>query len=503
MKNKGLIIGIIIAILIAVLVGLVVMTLKQENSTGGRIAIEEGTDVSNRTVSESTVSQDQKDKRGEVSYDSYTEELDVSSFDGSTYTIKNAGTYYFYGTANDANIVVNAGDNDNVVIVFGDCNITSKSTAVVNCINAKNLYINVKEGATATLTDSSKYTELTGDDEPNATIFSKCDLLLNGKGTLVINANYNNAITGKDDLVITNLNIKVTAKYNGIKGKDSVDIKDATIDVTAENDGIKSTNEEDTTKGYVVIENSNITISAGDDGIHGETSLVIKSGKIDITKSKEGLEAKYIEIDDGTINIVASDDGINAADGSGESNLGREAQMTSDNGVQVIIKGGTIHIKSAGDGLDSNGSILQTGGDITVVGTTSGGNGALDFDYAYQITGGTLVVYGGIGMWQNPTTSSTQYCLTFSAQGNSGDKIEVKDSNGNTIESFTTEGTYSAILVSNSKISNNVTYTLYVNGTESSSITATDVITSEVNGNGFMGGGMPGGMPGGTRGGRQ
>ena len=82
------------------------------------------------------------------------------------------------------------------------------------------------------------------------------------------------------------------------------------------------------------------------------------------------------------------------------------------------------------------------GGNITVAGPTSSGNGALDYDRECVVTGGNLIVYGAYGMWQNPSSNSTQYSLTFQTLGNSGDLVSLKDNSGTEIISLKTEKQY-------------------------------------------------------------
>ena len=444
-------------------------------------------------------------KRGEETYDDYICKIDLSNMniDGigasiseTTIIIAKEGVYYFTGTATEANIVVKANENANVVLVFENANITSSKTAVINGITAKNIIINLKEGSTNTFTDSSNYTVFTEDDEPNATVFSKTDLKITGKGTLIVNANYQDAIASKDDLIITNTTLKIIAKDDGLRGKDSVNIKDANITITTnEGDTIKATNEEDSTKGYVVINGGTYNLSSADDGIHAETALIIENANISITKSYEGLEGMYVEINGGDIKIVSSDDGINATDGSGGSQVSPMMNTPTNSNVQIVINGGSIYVNAQGDGLDANGNIVQAGGDVVVVGTTQNGNSALDYDGTYNISGGTLISYGSTGMWQNPSMSSTQNSIAFSNSGSAGDKIEIKDTDGNTIVSFTTEKAYGGVVVSNSKIEQGKKYTLYVNGNSISSQDQTSVVTSQLSGEGMMrGGGMQGNM---------
>ena len=64
-----------------------------------------------------------------------------------------------------------------------------------------------------------------------------------------------------------------------------------------------------------------------------------------MTESYEGLEGLAVTINDGTIDITASDDGINTA------------------GEKMELNGGYIHILAGGDGVDSNGDLTINGGE--------------------------------------------------------------------------------------------------------------------------------------------
>lgn len=100
----------------------------------------------------------------------------------------------------------------------------------------------------------------------------------------------------------------------------------------------------------------NLTISSGDDGVHADDNLQVDGGTIDIKKCCEGLEGVQITLNDGDISIVASDDGINAADGSSSSGMGMGGfgggqASSSDSSVLLTINGGNIFVNAGGDGL--------------------------------------------------------------------------------------------------------------------------------------------------------
>lgn len=515
----------------------------------------------------------------------------------TTVTITTAGNYYITGKLSNGNIVINANQNDVVRLVLDNVDLTSLTTSPINGIKASKLIITLIDGSTNKITDSSSYTAFTDttNQEPDSTIFTKTDLIINGTGKLEVNANYADAIASKDTLKIINSNIEINSADDGIRGKDYVAIKDATIAINSKGDGIKSTNDTDEGLGYIVINGGNITVnseadgiqaetilnitseaninittigevessnkeqyfefankeefsqaeetsdtnsssskglkagkeitiesgnivisstddsihsndiiiikggsmklSSGDDGIHADTDIVINNGNIDVLKSYEGIESTYIEINGGTINVIASDDGINIGGGNDGSAIGGrpgENSFTTSNNSnrKLVINGGNIKVDATGDGLDSNGSIYITGGSVYVVGPTSSGNGPLDYDSECVVTGGSLVIYGSNGMWQNPTSNSTQYSITYYFSGNADDEIVIKDSSGNEIALFTTEKSYGAIVVSNSNIKHGEVYTMYRNGEEVGSITVDSIVSTYGTSNGGMNGGM-------------
>ena len=521
-STNKLIIILVILLIIAGIMGYFVYQGLKPNSTSNS-STSTTTEVTPAT--EVTIEYTEDEQSDE--YTNYTAKIDLNNLSstgsgvnisGSTIAIQSAGTYYFSGTAT-ANIVVNA-EKQQVILVLDNVNLTSTNTAAINVIKAKEVIINSAKGSTNTITDSSNYTVFTEDDEPDGCIFSKADLVINGLGKLVVKANYQDGIVSKDTLKILNTNIEIISADDGIRGKDYVSIKNSNINITSTGDGIKSTNTETDTGfveidggtitlnsktdgieavSYIIINGGNLDIAAGDDGIHADNNIQIKDGTINITKSYEGIESSYIEINGGKISIKASDDGVNVCGGNDQSAFNKTGanSFTSSSNGKLVITGGEIFVDSTGDGLDSNGSIEMTGGNVVVSGPTQNGNGPLDYDASFNITGGSLIVYGSNGMWQSTSNTSTQYSVVFAVSGKSGDKLELKDSSGNTVLSTTTNKTYAQILFSSSSIKKGEKYTLYVNGTQNASLTANSVVTS--NGTTGMGGGMQGNMQQGER----
>ncbi len=275
----------------------------------------------------------------------------------------------------------------------------------------------------------------------------------------------------------------------GLKAGKSVVINGGEINVTAADDSVHA-------NGDVTVKSGTLNLSSCDDGIHADETLLISGGNITVSKSYEALEGKNIEISGGEINVKATDDGINAAGGDNGSILGFNAN-TED--YYISISGGNITVNADGDGLDSNGTIALSGGYVVVYGPTDSGNGAIDYEKSFAVSGGEMIALGNSGMAQAPGTLS-QPCLSIYADVSENSKIEVRDSSGNVVMSTTTPKKCNSLIFTSDKFKSGESYKIYANDTLLSTVTAEiGVSGGGASANGGMGGhgGMGGQRPGG------
>ena len=492
-------------------------------------------------------------------------------------TITAAGTYLISGSLSNGQIIVNAQDGDLVMLILNGVSLTCLTSAPIYIVNADKVVLVLAEGTVNAIADGPDYILAnTEENEPNAAIFSTCDLTINGAGVLNVTANYNHAIACKDGFKIMGGTINIEAAADGIRGKDYTAVKGGTVTITAAGDGIRAGNAEDAGKGFVAIEGGTIIItagqdgiqaetsalvsggdltiisgggsvnssaknggwgqwnsgkntdsasteisakgikaiidltitggtiaidssddalhsngslsiseagiilSAGDDGIHADASIEITSGILTINQSYEGIESASITVGGGDIRILAGDDGINIAGGNdGSSVNGRPGQnsFTSSGDNKLVINGGTIVVDAIGDGLDINGSIIMTGGSVNINGPTNDGNGAIDYDGTFSLTGGFLVAAGSAGMAQAPDASSTQYVLmlNFTATLAAGTLIHIETQAGEDVLTFAPSKDYQSVVFSSAAIKKGETYLVYAGG--STSGTAVDGLT--------------------------
>lgn len=265
---------------------------------------------------------------------------DGVTVEDGTLTITKAGTYKLSGEY-QGQIKVETADSDAVRLVLDNANITNSSGAALNVVNADEVILYSASGTTNTISDGADYTA-TGEDDPDAVVYSKADLTIAGEGTLKVNGNHEDGIHTSDGLVIASGTLEVNAANTGIKGKDYVDILGGTINVTAQQDGIKSTNDTDEGKGWTRLSNGTVTVNAGDDGFKASRVVEISGGSLTVEQSDEGIEAQYINVSGGDVNVTSADDGMNASLKTSDSESTDSSANTSDtaNQQQGSIPGG-------------------------------------------------------------------------------------------------------------------------------------------------------------------
>ena len=253
---------------------------------------------------------------------------DGVTVEDGTLTITKAGTYKLSGEY-QGQIKVETADSDAVRLVLDNANITNSSGAALNVVNADEVILYSASGTTNTISDGADYTA-TGEDDPDAVVYSKADMTIAGEGTLKVNGNHEDGIHTSDGLVIASGTLEVNAANTGIKGKDYVDILGGTINVTAQQDGIKSTNDTDEGQGWTRLSNGTVTVNAGDDGFKASRVVEISGGSLTVEQSDEGIEAQYINVSGGDVNVTSADDGMNASLKTSDSESTDSSANTSD-----------------------------------------------------------------------------------------------------------------------------------------------------------------------------
>lgn len=338
--------------------------------------------------------------------------------------ITKSGVYHIVGTLTDQNITVNVIDGK-VKLILDGVTIQNQTGPAIYCQEADDLAIELK--GENILSDGKTYAASYEEDVAGV-IYSKADLTFKGDGLLIITANYQDGIVGKDDVKFSSGTYNIASFDDGIRGKDSVYIKDGNFTINAKGDGIKSTDDKRAGKGFILIE----------------------SGNIYVASSVEGLEARNIYINGGNLNITASDDGIN---------------VSNSRGI-LEFTGGKTYINASGDGVDSNGRIHFSGGVVIIDGPVNNNNSALDSGLGITQTGGTVIAAGSSAEAQTISEESSVRSLSLALKraAPAGSRIEVKNQDGTTILSHVSAKSFSHLVIGTPDFKPDQEYTIYING---------------------------------------
>lgn len=362
-------------------------------------------------------------------------------------TITAGGDYLVSGVLSDGCITIEAGEQDDVRLILSGASISAQDGPAINCQSADKLIITLAEGTENSLSDGHTYS-VQEDEEPNAALYSRADLSINGSGALTVTGNYLHGILSKDDLRITGGSITVSAAGDALRGRDGVAICGGTLDLSAQDDGIQSNYEGDASRGWVVIEGGEIAISAAGDGIAAESVAQISGGTVTITSGEgaalptadgqlygpsmqpsapgepgiaapePGDDIRMLSMDESAGDLPALPEGEAPADlpegslpargtgkqgGKGMDGFGGRGGMMpgqtttvadgeSAKGIKsegaLYIDGGTLVLDCADDALHAADTLEVTGGDIAI----ASGDDALHSDDALTISDGSIAI---------------------------------------------------------------------------------------------------------------
>lgn len=345
--------------------------------------------------------------------DSYSADSAVTlSKTDEVLNITAAGTYLVSGTHRQ--IVVAAPENAKVQLVLQNVTLTAQNEPAIYVKSADKVFVTLAEQSVNTVSDGGS--RQSGQESADAAIFSKADLTVNGTGTLKVTGNYKHGIVSKDDLVIANAKLAVTAARHGLEGKDCLKLSEADLTVTAGGDALRSTNEEDETRGFIVVYSGNYSLTAEQDAVQAQTALLIKNGTFTLqsgggsanasttpngeknqnwgnwgrpeqenstadenTASAKGLKAgTLLKIENGSFTVDSSDDSIHA-NGDIEINGGSLQLTSGDDGVHadssLFVNGGTLTVQKSYEGLEA-GVLNLNGGNLSITAFDDGLNAA-------------------------------------------------------------------------------------------------------------------------------
>lgn len=325
-----------------------------------------------------------------------------AAFTDGVLTVSLPGDYVLSG-ALSGSVVVDIDKEEKARLILNGVEIDSQNAPAIHIKSADKVTLTLADGTVNTLTDTAAYALAQGEDEPNACLFSKEDLSINGGGALVIAGNYRHGVNCKDDLRIAGGEITVSAVEDGVRGRDSVAVAGGALSVACGGDGIRSSNDEEDGKGLIALSGGGITVVSGSDGLHAAQRLQITGGSLTVTcgegagdASSDGYTSSRGGWDSwGNWDMSGGDDGVSMKGLKSDGDLivvgGDIAVDSEDDSLHaagnITVADGDMILKSGDDGMHSDATVIVTGGKIDVQTSYEGVEGA-----CITISGGVLSV---------------------------------------------------------------------------------------------------------------
>lgn len=350
----------IIAIVLTalVLVGIVcAMFLPKDIITGNSTGVFKYSDLHTVTITEDDYYTDYA-KSSPSKINLMGDYVEVSSnnvkTNGSDVTIFGGGVYVLSGTLNDGTVIVDSKDGAEVRLILNGVNISSTDFSAIDIRQSEKTVISLVEGTENILTDASAYSEEKNTEgETSAAICSADDLVINGNGSLVINANFADGIKANDTLKITDGNIKITAVDDGINVNDYIAAFNTSITVKSGGDAIKCEHTEEA-KGFIVTEKAVLSVISGGDGVCASSALYMNNTHADVVSGG------------GSENAVMKQGGFGGFGGFDRNNssVADDAPSTKaiKAGTNIVINGGNFNLESAEDAIHSDKDISVSKG---------------------------------------------------------------------------------------------------------------------------------------------
>lgn len=398
--------------------------------------------------------------------------------------------------------------------------ITNPDGAAINIQSKKRGYIVLADGTENTLTDGTKYSDATDDEDMKACFFCEGKMLFSGKGSLNVYANCKAGIRSDDYVLFrpgNNIYVKATAG-NAIKANDALYIKGGVINVETsaaaskglssdglvQIDGGRTTvlttgtgeydSEEQDVSGCAGVKADSIFVmnggalyckstGAGGKGISCDQTLTVNDGTIKVITT--GKQFTYGRLDtspkgiksDGAMYLNGGTIMVRCTGGEGSEGIESKSTMNISGGNIMVycyddainsskamtISGGNVFAMGTNnDGIDSNSTLTVSGGVVIVCGTTQPEEGFDCDQNTFTVTGGPLIGIGGTT--STPTTSVTTQPVAILGGSSiqNGQYITVADDSGSNILAFKVPRDYTqqgyTLLVSSPKMTKGNSY---------------------------------------------
>ena len=316
--------------------------------------------------------------------------------EGTALTISESGVYTVTGSCAEGSITVKKGTTG-VTLVLRDLTLASSDTAPLSCnkTTETTLYIagdvTLRDLEDPANEDSADATLADAFEGAAVKVKSGASLTITGDGTLTADGSAcKNGIKGAATASITvedGVTLNISAANNGLASDGSLLVEGGTLNITAQGDAVKSEPDEDDAEsaGTITVRGGSFTIDAAGDAFQAAGDLSITGGSFDVTTF--GGCGNASALGDDSAKGLKSDTRVLVSGGDFTLNCADDA-VHSDGSVE--LPGGVFHIRTGDDGVHANFD--------TILGTQGGAGPELTVETCYEgLEGARVLLNAGAG----------------------------------------------------------------------------------------------------------
>lgn len=216
-----------------------------------------------------------------------------------TFLVAEGGEYLLSGDM-EGQIIVDACEDELVHLYLAGVNVISRQGPAIRIQKASKVVVTLMSETENMLTDSPDYT---GYEDTEGCLYCAADLTINGAGSLSVISYHKDGIRSKDVVKILGGRINVQARGDGIRGNDGIAIKNSQIKIESEGCGIRTTRQGEGSKGVIEIDGGTLELIAGKNGINAASDLYMQNSRctINAVEEKTRIEGRNA-IEEGCMN---------------------------------------------------------------------------------------------------------------------------------------------------------------------------------------------------------
>lgn len=213
-----------------------------------------------------------------------TERVDLDACENGKVILSGSGDIWLSGSL-EGQVVIDAEEDELVHLYLAGVEVISPNGPALWIREAAKVIVTLVSDTENVLADSPDYTDY---EETPACLYSICDLTVNGGGALQVFGYHEDGIRSRDRLKLLDGTVSVQAKGDGVRGNDGIYMQSAFVEIESEKNGLRTVNQGAEDRGVIEVNGGTLSVVAGQNGIRAASDLYL----YDVLCSVNAVEEK-------------------------------------------------------------------------------------------------------------------------------------------------------------------------------------------------------------------